>query len=260
MRHDDRRGMRDERAFSLIEIIVASAVAVLVIGLALSWFLDAMHGTDRVGNRSTSSTQLDGAIAFLRKDVTAMRAADRSASAAYDPTDFATAIATGTPLRGYDDDGVTIRVLDVHDLITATPDELVFSASTAAGTTCVRWAVTPDGGLVRSQLGTAGSACSQAAPVRERRMFVRPAQGEPALAHPFAFVIARPLASGQQCRTALVSRAIGAAERGSVVAILVDLQARDGAPRTAAASGRQVRLDVSSRLAEDYQRALGCAP
>lgn len=252
-----QRSARSDHAFTLVEVAVAAFVGMLVIAGAVLWIHSAFRGADRIGARSSASVAADQAVARLRQDLAAARAPDRASDAVYDPVDFAAAVRDGTQLRGYDADGVTIRTLDVQDVKHASRDTITFVASGPDGTRCVRWR-SVGGELLREQLGQTGQGCSQQLPVTHARTLVRrTTDGRSTLGAPFSYVLAAPGAGGG-CTT-IRSTSVGTGQVGTIVAVLVDVQSLSGNAGADGRSGRQLRIDLRSRLAEEYQRALGCA-
>lgn len=245
-----------ESGLTIVELTIAGVIGTVVLAAAFMLLSTVRDGAARVDSKATTSIALDRALDLLRQDVTAARARDRASNAVYDQLDFTTAIRTGAPLRGFDADGVTIRDLDVQDVVVATRGTFVLSSSAHDGTRCVRWHVR-SGSLVREQLGGTDQGCSAGLPVTRTRTLVTPADdGRTAVVDPFSYVVASPSPSG--CATT-TREAVPAAARGAIVAVNVDLQALAGHRAIDAASGRMVRIDLRSRLAEEYQRALGCA-
>lgn len=249
---------RGERGFTLIEILVASVIGIVVLALAISWMQTTVRGADRAGTRAAAGVATDRAIARLRQDLASARARDRAADAIYDPLDFATAIRSGTPLRGYDADGVTVRELDVQDVVLASDRVLVFSSSRPDGTRCIRWRV-DNGALVREELGGVDQGCSDTMPVTRRSELLPPsADGRSSVGAPFSYVLADPQPGAARCATVTAGAAQGG-RRGAILAVLVDVQALAGHAAIEGRSGRTTRIDLRSRHAEEYQRALGCA-
>jgi type II secretory pathway pseudopilin PulG len=247
-----------EGGMTLVELLVAVSIALVVVGAAIAWFRVSSDGAGRTAGRAEASVAVDHAVDRLRQDHAAARARDRASVAGLDPIDFSTAIRTGSRLRGYDADGVTIRDLDVQDIVRATPDLVVFSSSGPAGTRCVRWQ-SRGGELVREELGTADRGCSETLPVTRRSILVRrSADARSTLASPFRYAVASPTRPAT-CSSGTLTT-VPTARLGSIVAVFVDIQSLQGDARADGRSGRQVRIDLRSRMAEEYQRALGCAP
>jgi type II secretory pathway component PulJ len=247
----------NELGLTLIELLVGAVIGLVVVTLAVSWMIDAQRGASRASARSEASVKLDLAVESMRRDISSARAIDRSSNAVYDPVDFETAIRTGAALRGYDADGVTVRTLDVQDIAQASSTSLVLASSTARGTTCLRWAVR-DGSLVRDVLGAPDGPCTAATAQTRTKAFLVPTEDDrTSIERPFSYVVATRRVDGTCGSTMQAS--VAAASRGMVIAVVVDAQALSGDARADGRSGRTVRIDLRSRLAEEYQRAMGCA-
>ena len=245
-----------EAGLTLVETIVGLVIIGIVAAIVTTWLSDAVTGTERATGRADASVAVDHALDRLRQDLSAARARDRASDAVYDPLDFAASIRTGSGLRGYDADGVTVRNLDVQDVVRATPNDVVFSSSGPTGTRCVRWRAAR-GELVRQELGSVNAGCSPSMPVASARTLVRrTADARSTLASPFTYTVVATAPTG--C-TSSITATVPVGRLGTVVAVNVDVQALAGHEGADGRSGRQVRIDLRSRLAEEYQRALGCA-
>ncbi len=271
---DDRRRRHAttgrERAFTLIELVVAFVLIGLVLGVAVSVVVRGFSGAAESSTTARARAQAAEAAERLGSDVRAARSIGRDGAKVADPVDLQRAVRTDGPL--YDLDG---NLLDWRDVVVAAPNRIVFQSDVvdeapgrASQPECVTWmvdnGVSGTGWYVRRVVRAYTNRCNRGGgAVREDdamtppvKASLRPAPGTAGVPPLFTYLVSRR--SGAACRTIPTSSTLSSADRNRVVGVRLDftglVQVRDQATLTALRD----EISIRSRSAADYQLAMEC--
>jgi hypothetical protein len=237
-----------ERAFTLVEIIVAAVIGLVVMAMVILILIQGRRSADQAIAGEDAARTTHVLSSTLASDVRGARAPGRDD--VDDPIQLGELIAAGDP--------------SVADIVAAGPDELrlVTRARATSAASCVWWRRDASGAITRAiyaDLRCQGSA------TRTDRIGTVPHAGQSATGQPgvdalFAYGVLRDgdpsTGDPDKCT---VEQVAAPTSLGSIIAIgaRVDLQAT-----RARDSRRQSSVDMTgirSRDEPDYRAALGCA-
>ena len=264
------RAQTTERAFTLIELVIAFVLIGLVLGIAVTVIVRGFSSA--ADTSSTTKARADAAEAAERlgSDVRTARSVGRDGAKIADTADLERAVQTDGPL--YDIDG---NLLDWRDVVVAAPNTFTFQSDVvderAGGTSepeCVTWSVANGAGgtgwYVRRTVRAYTNRCAGGGgAVREDdamtppvKAAVQPRPGTSGVPPLFTYMVARARAGA--CVTTPLSSTLSSADRNRVVGVRLDfsgvVQVRD----EAAITSLRDEISLRSRSAADYQIAMGC--
>jgi len=265
-----------ERAFTLIELLIAGVLGVLVIGMASLALMGMFSGSSGLEASERSDVKAGRLSERLAGDLRDARAIDRAGSDAPTADELRDILfrRTSEPRAATGHAGS----MDLRDIASAGPTRLVFQADVAsdplnagldATPECITWEVVTDspGGpvgdwaIVRTVRAWT-SGCATAGAQLDREVIVGPVdpniRGAAAPGALFAYRTRVNIAASTCTNQAAAAGVLDDVTTNRVVSVSVNLTA--GERRAGQASSEQSGTDITirARQAADYRTAMGC--
>ncbi|MCW2959618.1 MAG: hypothetical protein JWM25_1246 [Thermoleophilia bacterium] len=258
-----RPRVSSERAFTIIEVLVAMVLLGVVLAFVGRPMLDGISGANKATATATATRLVDDATDRFRTDTMAALTPDRGQTHIRDASKLARAL-TDPAFVARSDDPMTPRVLQPADVYEASQTRLTFRADLVAddipggsGTECVTWdsSGAPAGRFRLTRVVRAGTACSSGA-VLESEVLINDVQRVPGVTYDRLFSYG-VLGAAPGCRVSIAPAATGI-QMNRVVSIGMSLSAL--VVRGTAVSEASTRdfISIRSRDNSSYRRALGC--
>lgn len=136
--------MKTERAFTMIEMVVAMTMLVVVLMLGSIAFIKSLDSSRSQQKNRAAATRARDAFSQFRTDFANSRADGRAPTTIGSSEELQRGLLHGTPIKR-NVGGVNV-VLDVRDVIVATQNEFIFRSDAMPklpGVECVRYLVDP---------------------------------------------------------------------------------------------------------------------
>lgn len=253
-----------EAAFTLIEVVIAAVLLAIVLAVGTVGIVNSIGG----GSHAVAGSSVDAAMAragvMFQDDVQRAVTADRRDNLLRDPAELQRALQRNAP--AYSSDPSDPRLLDIDDVVTATPTRMQLRADVHAnpGVECVTWQATEPRGTNQLRVTrSVGPSCARFDALGSQVMFASQIDSNDVVnRRPFSYrlmchrtqCIGAP--SGVSCRAwmdanpaARQLRWILGAE-AAFTSISTDRSATNG--------NATVRGSIRSRESDTYHRGLGC--
>ncbi|MCW2962345.1 MAG: hypothetical protein JWM90_2732 [Thermoleophilia bacterium] len=255
---------RQEQGFTLIELIVAMVLLAIALGMVSVFVLQSISGGTGARSGAASDAAIAAATVALEDDVAAAVTEDRRSNKLRDRVEFAQAVRSNGVARSNNPSDAG-RVLDIDDILVATPSELQLRADVdaAAGVECVTWRASTTNGYRVERLVSGAGGCGTGS--LSRRTHVSAPAGVTGLtATPFSYQLLCHRSScpgslapaSAPCRPWTSTNAAGG-QRRWVVGVSARFVNVTSDKAVAKASG-SASIAVRSRDTESYRKALGC--
>lgn len=270
----------DVRGFTLIELIVAMALSMVVLGAAVMVMSESFANADKTARVLDSGTSAAHAMELLQADVRAAQSPDRSDSARldmlrgyYTPNGFVRStsaqrqyatVASRDLLRAWftlqrNHIQATEIPFDSRDIIAAGPTSLwlradVESLPGAVSSECVGYYVSDAGALVR-EVRSDWRTCSGT--TRTMTMLSKPPDGHSSI-RIFSYEMTLPGAAGDCAHTAAPAGTVDTGMLAAIDNVTVDLNAWSVRGGTVGEQALVTTIAVRSRRNDAYRYALGC--
>jgi prepilin-type N-terminal cleavage/methylation domain-containing protein len=271
--------MQDERAFTLIEMLVAMVLLAIAVALVSHGVLSALNASTQSRTGAISDAAMARISQQFQSDVAMAETTDRIAGRIRDPFDLERAVRRGEGVTTTDPTAPANAVVDIYDIRAATDDRIVLLADVLPDTSqdpsvdapaeCVIWDVNTSGSPARVHYTrTIESSCG--GPVVETREMLSVPANIPGIdAHPFTYRLeCHPSAcpgnaapdgppSGRPCGTWNESTVTGK-DRAWIVGVRMHVMAGAAEGHAASTTGGLVEATIRSRTTTEYASALGC--
>lgn len=257
-----------ERGFTLIELLVAMVLMAVVLGIVGTALVSSISGSGSASAGALSDAAITRTVDRMADDIASAETADRAAGLVRDQDGLNAALRQGTDLVSSDPGLAVQRVVDLEDVVEATPTRFRVKADVVGGAAdgieCVTWeAITT--GTAYEVVRTVQRACG-GAQIDRRVMLRANAAAAGVNPSPFSYrlmchqttCVGSSAVAAAPCRPWLGTTVSSSRDLRRIVGISATFTTNQNSGRSVAEGRGVVSMTIRSRDTGAWRTGLGC--